>query len=188
MFLVLRSAVPSWRGGVQRPNGIPAQEAQEARLKTACMHLCAQGCIQAEERCLHASILLMFAAQDTTRVIKKELSFFTSQGFFSLKVRDAGSREKQPSVQDASAALIRVCWCHLLEDVDICSEDFCPSMNTHANAQSPHHQPRFWRWVCMAKPRPLQHKCTFLPIVVPPGGLGVIYDFVQCTCLEANCP
>lgn len=57
---------------------------------------------------MHASVLFMLAAEDTMRVTT-EATFLFHIATFSLEVRDADSREKQPSVQDAFAALIRVC-------------------------------------------------------------------------------
>lgn len=50
----------------------------------------------------------MLAAEDTMRV-RTEATLLFHIATFSLGVRDAGSREKQPSVQDAFAALIRIC-------------------------------------------------------------------------------
>lgn len=90
---------------MQRANGLPAQD---ARLRTRRMHVCVQGCTYAGERRLHASILFMLAAEDAARV-RAEATFLLHTATFPLEARGADSREKQPSVQDAFAALIRSC-------------------------------------------------------------------------------
>lgn len=125
MFLVLRSAVPSWRGWwysgpMHSSSGDEIKNSLHASLCLG-MHI--------YRREMLACKCSFYACSRGHDEGNKKGTFLFHVATFFLKVRDADSREKQPSVQDAFAALIRTCWCHLLENVDTCSEEFCPSVN-----------------------------------------------------------